>query len=227
MEHFLLQPRSSCHFSCTWAHLRPDRYRANSFTDKELKSPRGWKHKAAGGSLKWNRLCISNWTSLPRPVSRQELAGTVLTSWGVSHHTPTHQHTRWRGQDILTPSTPTEVVQDHYGFSLLWLCSMKIRQGIEPCICHSKISHRAQSTATRGSGHQQAAEAFCWPLRWMRWAFISSLFPSHFRGRPSIQIRTNTRSSEYKHSAKHVSTRTPTHKPMHTKTMLPKAPAFF
>lgn len=171
VEHFLLQPSSSCHFSCTWAHLRPDCYRANSFNDKELKSPRCWKHRqhvaawsGTDSAYRIELLCQGR-------VTRQELAGTVLTSWGVSHHT--HQHTRWRGQDILTQSTPTGAVQDHYGFSLLWLCSMKMRQGFEHCICHSKTSYRVQSTATRGSGHQQAAEAFCWSLRWMRWAFIS------------------------------------------------------
>lgn len=140
------------------------------------KSARGWKHRQKVAARSGTD-CISNWASLPRPVTRQELAGTVLTSWGVSHHTPTHQMKR--------PRHPHTEHTDRGGARSLWLQSAvtvinqtHIRQGFERCICHSKISYRAQSTATRGSGHQQAAEALCWSLRWMRWAFIS--FPISF-----------------------------------------------
>lgn len=121
VEHFLLQPSSSCHFSCTWAHLRPDGYRANSFNDKELSQPgvestgSRWQLEVEQTAYGIELLCQGQW--LDRNL--QELC------WHLEEFHITHQHTRWRGQDILTQSTPTAVVQDHYGFSLLWLCSMK------------------------------------------------------------------------------------------------------
>lgn len=180
--------------------------------DKELSQPgvestgSRWQLEVEQTAYGIELLCQGQW--LDRNL--QELC------WHLEEFHITHQHTRWRGQDILTQSTPTAVVQDHYGFSLLWLCSMKrtYDRGLSFAFAILKYltEHRAQPhVAQATNGLRRLCVGHC-----DEWDEPSFLFPSHFQGRPSIQIRTNTRSSEYKHSTKHISTRTPTHKPMHT-----------
>lgn len=114
LRQFLLQATSSCYFLCTWVHLRPDSYLANSFSEKETKTPRGSPSRC---------LCVVEQTQfffflflMKLPCQGQWLDRNwqELCCHLEELHITQH-HTRWRSQDCFTYSSQhTGAVQDHY-----------------------------------------------------------------------------------------------------------------